>query len=66
MAVAAAGPNVQFELAQQFTSDDRGLFAALPADLTISVEVVNFGREAHTPPADWAAECLARSRPYTE
>ena len=48
------------------TIDIRGLFAALPADLTISVEVVNFGREAHTPPADWAAECLARSRPYTE
>ena len=48
------------------TIDIRGLFAALPADLPISVEVVNFGREAHTPPADWAAECLARSRPYTE
>lgn len=29
MSVAAAGPHVQFELAQQFTSDDRGLFAAL-------------------------------------
>jgi hypothetical protein len=29
MSVAAAGPHVQFELAQQFTSDERGLFAAL-------------------------------------
>lgn len=48
------------------TIDIRGLFAALPADLPISVEVVNFGREAHTPPANWAAECLARSRPYTD
>ena len=43
-----------------------GLFAALPADLPISVEVVNFPREAHTQPADWAAECLARSRPFFE
>lgn len=48
------------------TIDIRGLFAALPTDLPISVEVVNFGREAHTPPTDWAAECLARSRPFTE
>jgi len=46
--------------------DVRGLFAALPADLPVSVEVVNFGREAHTPPAAWAAECLAASHPYTE
>lgn len=29
LAVAAAGPNVQFELAQQFSDDERGLFAAL-------------------------------------
>jgi sugar phosphate isomerase/epimerase len=48
------------------TIDIRGLFAALPADLPVSVEVVNFGHEAHTPPAQWAAECLARSRPFTE
>ena len=46
--------------------DLRGLFAALPADLPISVEVVNFGREATTTPADWAAECLAASRPFTD
>ena len=43
-----------------------GLFEALPADLPISVEVVNLGREAHTPAQDWAAECLARSRPFVE
>ena len=46
--------------------DIRGLFAALPADLPVSVEVVNFGREAHTPPAEWAAECLDQSRPFVE
>ncbi len=48
------------------TIDVRGLFAALPPDLPVSVEVVNFGREAHTPPAVWAAECLAKSRPFVE
>ena len=42
------------------------LFDALPADLPVSVEVVNFGREAHTPPAEWALECLAASRPFVE
>lgn len=45
--------------------DLRSLFDALPADLPISVEVVNFAREAHTGPRDWAAECLAASRPFT-
>jgi len=44
--------------------DLRGLFAALPADLPVSVEVVNFGREANTPPPEWAAECLTASRPF--
>lgn len=48
------------------TIDLPGLLDALPADLPISVEVVNFGREAQTSPASWAAECLARSRPYTD
>lgn len=48
------------------TIDVRGLFAALPADLPVSVEVVNFAREAHTPPPAWAAECLAASRPFLE
>ena len=46
------------------TIDVRGLFAALPSDLPVSVEVVNLGREAQTPPAAWATECLARSRPF--
>lgn len=46
--------------------DVRSLFAALPADLPVSVEVVNFGREANTPPTAWAAECLAKSRPFVE
>ena len=48
------------------TINVKGLFAALPADLPVSVEVVNFGREAHTPPAPWAAECLARSRLFMD
>ena len=46
--------------------DVQGLFNALPVDLPVSVEVVNFGREAHTPPAEWALECLAASRPFVE
>jgi hypothetical protein len=46
--------------------DLRGLFAALPADLPVSVEVVNFAREADTAPTAWAAECLAASRPFTD
>ena len=48
------------------TIDIQGLFDALPADLPVSVEVVNFGREAHTPPDAWSAECLAASRPFTD
>lgn len=46
--------------------DVQGLFDALPADLPVSVEVVNFGREAHTCVQDWAAECLAKSRPFLQ
>jgi len=46
--------------------DVQGLFNALPADLPVSVEVVNFGREANTSVRDWAAECLAKSRPFVE
>ena len=42
------------------------LFAALPADLPVSVEVVNFDREANTGVADWADECLVKSRPFVE
>lgn len=48
------------------TIDVQGLFEALPVDLPVSVEVVNFGREAHTSIEDWAAECLAKSRPFLE
>ena len=48
------------------TIDVQGLFDALPADLPVSVEVVNFGREAHTSVQDWATECLAKSRPFVE
>ena len=39
-----------------------GLFAALPADLPVSVEVVNLPRETSLPPQPWAAQCLAASR----
>jgi len=46
--------------------DIQGLFDALPADLPISVEVVNFEREKSANPAEWAATCLAASRPFVE
>ena len=46
--------------------DLQGLFDALPADLPISVEVVNFEREKTASPAEWAATCLAASRPFVE
>ena len=46
--------------------DLQGLFEALPADLPISVEVVNFELEKSTSPAEWAATCLAASRPFVE
>jgi sugar phosphate isomerase/epimerase len=42
--------------------DVQGLFDALPADLPISVEVVNFAREAKANPTEWAAICLAATR----
>lgn len=47
------------------TIDIAGLFNALPADLPVSVEVVNFEREKTADPTQWAATCLAASRPYT-
>ena len=46
------------------TIDLQGLFAALPADLPISVEVVNFEREKKMDAAAWAGQCLAASRPW--
>ena len=48
------------------TIDVRGLFAALPADLPVSVEIVNFAKEAGTTPADWAATCLLAARQTLE
>ena len=53
------------DLPGEGTIDLHGLMSALPADLPISVEVVNFSREANTPPPAWAAQCLAASLPYT-
>ena len=47
------------------TIDITGLFAALPDDLPVSVEVVNFEREKTADPTQWAATCLAASLPYT-
>ena len=48
------------------TIDLAGLFAALPADLPISVEVVNFAQEATSSPDDWAGRCRAASRRLLE
>lgn len=42
----------------QGSIDLKGLVAALPADLPLSVEIVNFELEATTPPLEWAATCL--------
>jgi sugar phosphate isomerase/epimerase len=42
--------------------DLQGLFAALPPDLPVSVEVVNLPREASIPAQPWAGQCLAASR----
>lgn len=44
------------------TIDVQGLFAVLPADLPVSVEIVNLAREANTSPTQWAATCMAASR----
>ena len=46
--------------------DVRGLFAALPADLPVSVEVVHLAREQEADPAAWSARCLAASRALLE
>jgi sugar phosphate isomerase/epimerase len=48
------------------TIDVQGLFDALPPDLPISVEVVNFEREKTADPSAWAGICLAASRPFLE
>lgn len=44
------------------TIDISGLFAALPSDLPISVEVVHKLRMAQTSPLDWARLCLQANR----
>jgi sugar phosphate isomerase/epimerase len=54
------------ELPGQGSIDLQGLFAALPDNLPISVEVVNFEHEAQTTPSEWAARCLQASRSVLE
>ena len=46
------------------TVDLHGLFAALPNDLPVSVEVIHLERERQADPLAWARTCLAASRPY--
>ena len=46
--------------------DLQGLFAALPADLPVSVEVVNLGREANTSAQEWAAKCMGATLRTTQ
>ena len=46
--------------------DLAGLFAALPQDLPISVEVVHLARMAQVGQADWARQSLAASRALLE
>ncbi len=50
------------ELPGEGTIDLKGLLSALPNDLPISVEVVNFEQEAHHDPTAWAQKCLDASR----
>ena len=46
--------------------DVGGLFGALPPDVPVSVEIVNFAREAGGTPRDWAATCMDASRNLLE
>lgn len=48
------------------TIDLAGLFAALPADLPISVEIVNFAQEKSADAQTWAGICLSAARPYVD
>ena len=50
----------------QGSIDVQSLFDALPADLPVSVEVVNFEREQDAAPQAWAGICMAASRPFVE
>lgn len=44
--------------------DLHGLFAALPADLPVSVEVVHMERQALASPQDWARHCARAARRF--
>lgn len=46
--------------------DVKGLFETLPADLPVSVEVVNLERTARMGQTEWARHCLAVSRQFLE
>jgi sugar phosphate isomerase/epimerase len=48
------------------TIDLKGLFAALPPTLPVSVEVTHLAREASTLPLEWARQCLEASRRFCE
>lgn len=43
-----------------------GLFAALPQDLPISVEIIHLERERTLSAREWADQCLKASRPWCE
>jgi sugar phosphate isomerase/epimerase len=47
------------------TIDLKAIWDALPQDLPVSVEVVNFEQEAHYTPLDWATLCLKRSKAFS-
>jgi sugar phosphate isomerase/epimerase len=70
---ASAGPDFSAEelihtarcerlLPGEGSIDIAGLFNALPADLPISVEIVNLEREKTQTPLEWANHCLNASR----
>jgi sugar phosphate isomerase/epimerase len=44
--------------------DVHGIFQALPADLPVSIEVIDRQREHQFTPLAWAQACLCASRPY--
>ncbi|MBU3739098.1 MAG: TIM barrel protein [Rhodoferax sp.] len=46
--------------------DLAGLFAALPADLPVSVEVIHLEREKTCDPTAWAARCRSASLPWLQ
>jgi sugar phosphate isomerase/epimerase len=46
--------------------DIQGLFNALPADLPLSIEIVNCEREQFANPAEWAGMCMTACRQFIE